>query len=175
MVSLRNADPFEAPVMRANYLATETDRRCTVEGMKFARRLAASGPLESLLVAEHQPGQAVQGDEALLDFACAHGATIFHPSGTCKMGADPMAVTDARLRVHGIGGLRVVDCSIMPTLVSGNTSAPVVMIAEKASDMILADARTGSAPIAMDSSPLEAAGETTRRRLAEPAREGSPA
>ena len=145
-VSLRGPDPFEAPVMRANYLATETDRRCTVEGMKFARRLAATQALKPLLVAEHRPGPDVRDDEGLLDFARAYGATIFHPSGTCKMGSDPQAVTDARLRVHGVGGLRVVDCSIMPTLVSGNTSAPVVMIAEKASDMILADAAADAAP-----------------------------
>ncbi|MBB3901902.1 GMC family oxidoreductase [Methylobacterium brachythecii] len=166
-VTLRNADPFEAPVMRANYLATETDRRCTVEGMKFARRLAATGPLRDLLIEETKPGRAVEGDEALLDFARASGATIFHPSGTCKMGDDPMAVTDARLRVHGVGGLRVVDCSIMPTLVSGNTSAPVVMIAEKASEMILADTRAGSAPVRIAAN--------TPRPLAEPARERSPA
>ncbi|POR41291.1 choline dehydrogenase [Methylobacterium sp. V23] len=140
-VTLRNADPFEAPVMRANYLATETDQQCTVEGIKFARRLAATKALGGLIEEEHKPGKDVQGDDALLSFARETGATIFHPSGTCKMGNDPMAVTDARLRVHGIASLRVVDCSIMPTLVSGNTSAPVVMIAEKASDMILADAR----------------------------------
>uniref|UniRef100_UPI003013E429 GMC family oxidoreductase n=1 Tax=Methylobacterium nigriterrae TaxID=3127512 RepID=UPI003013E429 len=145
-VTLRSADPFEAPVMRANYLATETDRLCTVAGIKFARRLAGTAALKSLLVEEHKPGAAVQGDAALLDFAREAGATIFHPSGTCKMGDDPLAVTDARLRVHGMAGLRVVDCSIMPTLVSGNTSAPVVMIAEKASDMILEEARTAAAP-----------------------------
>ncbi|WP_096483178.1 GMC family oxidoreductase [Methylorubrum populi] len=167
-VTLRSTDPFAAPVMRANYLATETDRRCTVEGMKFARRLAATSPLRTLLTEEVKPGPGTEGDDALLDFARASGATIFHPSGTCRMGSDPLAVTDARLRVHGLGGLRVVDCSIMPTLVSGNTSAPVVMIAEKAADMILADARAGSAiavdPVATQSSPRP-----------QTAREGSPA
>lgn len=166
-VTLRSADPFAAPVMRANYLATETDRRCTVEGIKFARRLAATGPLRDLLTEEVKPGPDTQGDAALLAFARASGATIFHPSGTCRMGADPLAVTDARLRVRGVGGLRVVDCSIMPTLVSGNTSAPVVMIAEKASEMILDDARTGSTPIL-----AAAPGSETR---SEAAREGSPA
>ena len=144
-VVIRSPDPFEAPAMRANYLATETDRRCTVEGMKFGRRLAATQALAPLLTEEYRPGPDIQGDEALLDFARASGATIFHPSGTCKMGTDPLAVTDARLRVHGIMGLRVVDCSIMPTLVSGNTNSPVVMIAEKASDMILEDARADAA------------------------------
>ena len=144
-VTLRSADPFEAPVMRANYLATETDRLCTVEGIKFARRLASTDALRTLLVEEHKPGPAVQDDAGLLDFARSSGATIFHPSGTCKMGTDPLAVVDPALRVHGIGGLRVVDCSIMPTLVSGNTSAPVVMIAEKAADLILEDARAAAA------------------------------
>jgi choline dehydrogenase len=169
-VTLRSADPFAAPVMRANYLAAESDRRCVVEGMKFARRLAATAPLRRLLTEEVKPGSQVEGDEALLDFARASGATIFHPSGTCRMGSDPQAVTDARLRVHGVGGLRVVDCSIMPTLISGNTSAPVVMIAEKAADMILADARAGSSPaIAVD----PVAGRSSV--LPEPAREGSPA
>ncbi len=144
-VTIKSRDPFEPPAMRANYLATETDRRCTVEGIKFARRLAATAALKPLLTAEYRPGPNVQGDDALLDFARETGATIFHPAGTCKMGSDPMAVTDARLRVHGIDGLRVVDCSIMPTLISGNTSAPVVMIAEKASDMILEDARAAAA------------------------------
>ncbi|WP_430914042.1 GMC family oxidoreductase [Methylobacterium sp. sgz302541] len=152
-VTLRNADPFEAPVMRANYLATETDRQCTVEGIKFARRLAATKALSGLISEEHRPGRDIQGDDALLSFARETGATIFHPSGTCKMGNDDMAVTDARLRVHGIANLRVVDCSIMPTLISGNTSAPVVMIAEKASDMILADARarTDGQPVQVSS------------------------
>ena len=84
-----------------------------------------------------RPGPDATDDDELLAFCRAYGATIFHPSGTCSMGRDAMAVVDDRLRVHGVEGLRVVDCSIMPTLVSGNTNAPVVMIAEKASDMIL--------------------------------------
>ncbi len=90
---------------------------------------------------EVHPGSKAIDDPALLEFARNNGATIFHPSCTCKMGNDPMAVVDARLRVHGIDGLRVVDCSIMPLLVSGNTNAPVMMIAEKAVDMIREDAR----------------------------------
>ena len=165
-VTLRSADPFEAPVMRANYLATETDRRCTVEGIKFARRLAESEALKDLLVEEYKPGSTTQGDDALLEFAREAGATIFHPSGTCKMGSDPMAVTDERLRVHGIRGLRVVDCSIMPTLVSGNTSAPAVMIAEKASDMILADARSGQAATGVDLLPEQRSFSSARVRSA---------
>jgi choline dehydrogenase len=138
-VEIRSSDPFTPPAMKPNYLSAETDRICAVEAIKYARRLAVTDALRSYLVEEYRPGSSVRTDDEILGFAREYGATIFHPSGTCKMGADAMAVTDKRLRVHGIGGLRVVDCSIMPTLVSGNTHAPAVMIAEKASDMILAD------------------------------------
>lgn len=144
-IALRSADPFDKMSIKANYLTTETDQRCTVEGIKLARRIAATAALRDLLTEEYRPGPAAQSTAELLDFAREAGATIFHPSGTCKMGDDAMAVVDDRLRVHGVAGLRVVDCSIMPTLVSGNTCAPVVMIAEKASDMILADVRAGEA------------------------------
>lgn len=138
-VEIKSADPMEPPAMRPNYLSTETDRHCAIESIKYARKLASTEALKPYLVSEYKPGPSVSGDGEILDFARENGATIFHPAGTCKMGSDPMAVTDARLRVHGIAGLRVVDCSIMPTLTSGNTHAPAVMIAEKASDMILED------------------------------------
>jgi choline dehydrogenase len=138
-VEIKSADPMEPPSMRPNYLDAATDRLCAVESIKYARKLAATDALKPYLVSEYKPGAGVRTDEEILEFARENGATIFHPSGTCKMGSDPMAVTDARLRVHGIAGLRVVDCSIMPALVSGNTHGPVVMIAEKASDMILED------------------------------------
>ncbi|HTJ03360.1 MAG TPA: choline dehydrogenase [Methylovirgula sp.] len=140
-IALRSADPLAKMSIKANYLATETDRRCTVEGIKLGRRIANTHALKGLLTEEYKPGPSALSDDEILDFARGAGATIFHPSGTCKMGDDPMAVVDDRLRVRGVAGLRVVDCSIMPTLVSGNTCSPVVMIAEKASDMILADAR----------------------------------
>lgn len=140
-VEIRSADPMLPPSMRPNYLAAETDRICAVEAIKYARRLAETDALKPYIESEYKPGAAVHSDGDILEFARESGATIFHPTGTCKMGSDPMAVTDASLRVHGIAGLRVVDCSIMPTLVSGNTHAPAVMIAEKASDMILADVR----------------------------------
>ncbi|MBV9065239.1 MAG: choline dehydrogenase, partial [Methylobacteriaceae bacterium] len=139
-VEIRSKDPMEAPSMQANYLSTEKDRFCAVESIKYARRLASTEALKPYIESEYMPGASVRSDDEILDFARGYGATIFHPSGTCKMGSDPMAVTDSRLRVHGVSALRVVDCSIMPTLVSGNTHAPAVMIAEKASDMILADA-----------------------------------
>ncbi|CUK06960.1 Alcohol dehydrogenase [acceptor] [Achromobacter sp. 2789STDY5608615] len=140
-VQLRSADPFEAPAMQPNYLSTELDRRMTVAAVKYARRLAATEPLAGLMKREFRPGPEVQGDDEILHFCREYGATIFHPSGTAKMGprADPLAVVDERLRVHGVSGLRVVDCSIMPTLVSGNTNVPVVMLAERAADFILQD------------------------------------
>ena len=143
-VHIRSRDAREAPSMQPRYLSTEADRRCAVAGIRFARRLAGTEALKPYLAEEHRPGPDAVSDEDLLAFARAHGATIFHPSGTCKMGSDPLAVVDERLRVRGLAGLRVVDCSIMPTLTSGNTHAPVVMIAEKASDMILADATMSS-------------------------------
>ncbi len=139
-VRIRSTDPFEPPAMRPNYLSTELDRRCAVAGVRLARALAATASLQPYVAEEYRPGPAAESDDELLEFARNSGATIFHPSGTCKMGADPMAVVDERLRVRGIAGLRVVDCSIMPTLVSGNTHAPVVTIAEKAADLILDDA-----------------------------------
>ncbi|MFY3854148.1 GMC family oxidoreductase [Achromobacter xylosoxidans] len=140
-VRLRSSDPFEAPAMQPNYLSTELDRRMTVAAVKYARRLAATEPLAGLMKREFRPGAEVQSDDEILHFCREYGATIFHPSGTAKMGPreDPMAVVDERLRVHGVSGLRVVDCSIMPTLVSGNTNVPVVMLAERAADFILQD------------------------------------
>jgi choline dehydrogenase len=142
-VRIRSADPLEAPSMQANYLDTELDRRCAVAGVRLARALAASAALRPYIIEEYRPGDAAQSDGELLEFARRFAATIFHPAGTCRMGRDAMAVVDERLRVLGVAGLRVVDCSIMPLIVSGNTAAPVVMIAEKASDLILEDATRG--------------------------------
>jgi choline dehydrogenase len=138
-VRLASPDPQAAPSMQPYYLSTEIDRRCAIAGVRFARSLAATPAVAPYVAEELRPGASAQSDEELLAFCRAYGATIFHPSGTCAMGRDAMAVVDERLRVHGVGRLRVVDCSIMPTLVSGNTAAPVVMIAEKASDMIVED------------------------------------
>jgi len=142
-VRLRSADPFEAPSMQPNYLSTELDRRMTVAAVKYARRIAATPPLAGMMKREFRPGPEVRADDEILHFCREYGATIFHPSGTAKMGprSDPMAVVDERLRVHGVAGLRVVDCSIMPTLVSGNTNVPVVMLAERAADFILQELR----------------------------------
>jgi choline dehydrogenase len=140
-VRIRSLDAFEPPSMQPNYLSTEADRRCALAGIKLARALAATKALAPYIAEEYRPGAQARSDDDLLAFAREYGATIFHPSGTCKMGGDPMAVVDARLRVRGVEALRVVDCSVMPDLTSGNTHAPVVMIAEKASDLILEDAR----------------------------------
>jgi len=128
--------------MQANYLSTERDRRTLVAGIRLARSLAATQALAPYVHSEYRPGPSARSDDDLLEFARNTGGTIFHPSGSCKMGpaSDPMAVVDPTLRVHGLQALRVVDCGAMPTLVSGNTNVPVIMMAEKASDMILADA-----------------------------------
>ena len=142
-VRIVSPDVRTAPSMQPYYLSTELDRRCAVAGVRFARALATTQAVAPYVAEETRPGPDARSDEDLLAFCRAYGATIFHPSGTCSMGRDATAVVDDRLRVHGVQALRVVDCSIMPTLVSGNTNAPVVKIAEKASDMIVEDARGG--------------------------------
>jgi choline dehydrogenase len=138
-VHLKSPDPLAAPAMQPNYLATPEDCATLVAGIQLARKLAATEPLRHYVAGEYRPGEAATTDDALLEFARNTGGTIFHPSGTTRMGpaGDPHAVVDPELRVHGCESLRVVDCGIMPTLVSGNTNAPVVMIAEKASDLML--------------------------------------
>jgi choline dehydrogenase len=142
-VCIGSVDPFAPPLMQANYLSTDHDRATLVAGIRLARRLAATRALSPFVAGEYRPGPSATTDDDLLEFARNTGGTIFHPSGTTKMGpvSDPNAVVDAELRVHGATHLRVVDCGVMPTLTSGNTNAPVVMIAEKAADMILRDAR----------------------------------
>ena len=137
-VRIRSADPFEAPIIQPNYLAEESDRRVLLSGMRLARRLLASKPLEPYYEREDFPGPGVQSDDELLGAARLRGTTTFHPAGTCRMGprSDPLAVVDDQLRVHGMDGLRVIDASIMPTMLSANLNAATLMIAEKASDMI---------------------------------------
>jgi len=135
-IRLKSADPFAAPAMIPNYLSAENDRRTIVDGLKLGRTLLASQSMRPFIASEFVPGAGVATDEQLLDYARNNGGTVFHPTSTCKMGIDPMSVVDPELRVHGIEGLRVVDASVMPTVVSGNTNAATIMIAEKASDLI---------------------------------------
>jgi choline dehydrogenase len=142
-VRIQSIDPLQPPAMQPNYLSTTNDRATLIGGIRLARRLAATRALAPYVKAEYRPGAAAQSDDDLLEFAKNTGGTIFHPSGTCKMGdieGDSLAVVDRELKVHGVSALRVVDCSVMPVLVSGNTNVPVVMIAEKAADHILAAA-----------------------------------
>ena len=137
---IRSADPAAPPEIRINYLASETDRAAFIEGVKVLRKILAAPALKPYVVEEVYPGSKVTSDEDILAFCRQTGSTIYHPTSTCRMGNDPLAVVDQRLRVRGIEGLRVVDASVMPDLMSGNTNAPTIMIAEKASDMILEDA-----------------------------------
>jgi choline dehydrogenase len=135
-IRLKSANPADPPAMLPNYLATETDRRAIVDGLKIGRRILATSPMRHYVSEEYQPGASVTTDEQLLLHAKNTGNTVFHPTSTCKMGVDAMAVVDPELRVYGIAGLRVVDASIMPTVISGNTNAATIMIGEKAADMV---------------------------------------
>ncbi|MGN6084027.1 GMC family oxidoreductase [Trinickia sp.] len=139
-VEIRSADPLAYPAIHARYLSDERDHPVVVDAIRVARRIAAAPSLAKHIVSEFTPGAQYQSDAELLDAARQFSQSIYHPAGTCKMGSDASAVVDERLRVHGVAHLRVVDASIMPELVSGNTNAPVIMIAEKAADMILEDA-----------------------------------
>ncbi len=136
-IRLKSADPLTYPEIYPNYLSDERDCEVAVNGIKVARSIADAPSLKSRIIRERVPGSEYQNDEELLDAARKYSQTIYHPTSTCKMGQDDMAVVDERLCVHGIEGLRVVDASIMPEIVSGNTNAPTIMIAEKAADMIL--------------------------------------
>ena len=140
-VLLKSADPLEAPAIRPNYLATRKDCEVLIAGMKAARRLVDADPMRRYVAREHEPDKPFARDDEWEQYLRTRGGISFHPVGTCRMGGDAAAVVDERLRVRGIGGLRVVDASIMPTLVSGNTNAPAIMIGEKGADMILEDAQ----------------------------------
>jgi len=135
-VRARSADPDVAPAIQPNYLAAETDRRAAVDGLRWGRRLLSSPQLEAYRGPETLPGPELRSDDELLGYARARGATVYHAIGTCRMGVDPGAVVGPDLRVHGLAGLRVVDASVMPAMVSANTNAATLMIAEKAADLI---------------------------------------
>ena len=138
-LEIKSTDPLQHPAIHPNYLSDERDLAVAVESIKVARRIAEAPALASEILDEYVPGREFQTDEELLLAARKYSQTIYHPTSTCKMGHDDMAVVDDRLRVHGIQGLRVADASIMPEITSGNTNAPSIMIGEKASDMILED------------------------------------
>jgi len=138
-VRARSSDPFDKPVIQPNYLADEEDQRVLLAGIKLSRRLMHTAPLAPYFDYEAYPGKDVQGDDELLDIARQRSTTLYHLMGTCRMGpeTDPTAVVDDRLCVHGMQNLRVIDASIMPTMLSANLNAGVLMIAEKGSDMVL--------------------------------------
>jgi choline dehydrogenase-like flavoprotein len=139
-IHARSPGPRDPPVIRPNFLGEEEDRVALVEGLKRAREIIGQTPLANYIDQEMSPGNDVRSDEDLLAFARETGQTLYHAVGTARMGSDPMAAVDVRLRVRGVEGLRVVDASVMPTLVSGNTNAATIMIAERASDLIRQDA-----------------------------------
>jgi choline dehydrogenase len=139
-VRITSADPYSAPDIQPNYLAAAKDREVLVAGLKAIRRVMAQPAMQPFIIEEFQPGPDCVSDDEILDYIRENGRTSFHPTTTCRMGSDPTAVVDERLRVRGIQGLRVIDASIMPSLISGNTNAPTIMIGEKGADMILADA-----------------------------------
>ena len=147
-VRIKSADPAQAPAIQPRYLSDPIDRDVMTAGMQLLRKVMGQPALARYIVEELVPGKSVASDAELLEFARQKGTTVFHPTSTCRMGADVTAVVDERLRVRGFEGLRVADASIMPTVVSGNTNAACVMIGEKASDMILADA-SAKAPAAV--------------------------
>lgn len=138
-IRLTSSKAEDYPTIHPNYLSTPLDCDTIVEGIKIARRIAAQRPLSGKIASEFRPGGETVSDDEILNWARNESTTIYHPAGTCKMGSDGQSVVDSRLRVRGVDGLRIADCSIMPEIVSGNTNAPAIMIGEKASDLVVED------------------------------------
>jgi choline dehydrogenase len=147
-IMAQSPDPLTYPAIRPNYLSAPNDLRVLIAGIKHTRHIFAQPAIARYSLGETVPGRDVDSDEAFLDYARQNGTTIFHPVGTCKMGTDPMAVVDPRLQVRGVAGLRVIDASVMPTVTTGNTNAPTIMIGEKGAAMIREDARAQPAAVA---------------------------
>jgi choline dehydrogenase-like flavoprotein len=146
-ILLKSADPADAPLIDPHYLATEEDQQVAIDSLRLVRRIAASPALARFKPEEYRPGAHITDDAGLLKAAGDIGTTIFHPVGTARMGRleDPMAVVDGRLNVIGVEGLSVIDASVMPTITSGNTNSPTLMIAEKGAEFILAAEKTAQA------------------------------
>ena len=136
-VKIKSANPQDYPSILFNYLSTENERKEWCEAIRLSRKIIETDAMSELKGKELSPGSHIQTDEEILDFIAKEGESAYHPCSTCKMGVDPMAVTDANLRVHGINNLRVVDASVFPYVTNGNIYAPVMMVAEKAADLIL--------------------------------------
>jgi choline dehydrogenase len=142
---IRSPDPASPPAIQPNYLSTNSDKDTLIAGLRIARGVFRTAAMQKCVSEEFLPGPAAQRDEDFLDHIRQTAGTTYHPTSTCMMGPPERAVVDTELRVHGIEGLRVIDASVMPTVVSGNTNAATIMIAEKGADMILAQARSGPA------------------------------
>ena len=143
-IRLKSRDPAAAPAIQPNYLSTDEDRRVAADSIRVTRRIVQQPALQALYPVEYLPGESVGDDDASLAKAAGDvGTTIFHPVGTAKMGrdTDPLAVVDERLRIFGLENIRVIDASVMPTITSGNTNSPTIMIAEKGAAMIREDAK----------------------------------
>ena len=148
-ISLRSPNPQDTPMIRLNYLQSQTDVQKLIEGIRLMRQLFQTRNFDRFRGIEVAPGDSIQSDAALETYIRENCSTVYHPAGTCKMGTDSMAVVDSELRVYGVEGLRVVDASVMPTLTTGHTNAPVIMIGEKAADLIKAAGRVSS-PVVLE-------------------------
>ena len=143
-VRLKSPDPLAPPAIHFNFIKSDYDMQVMIKGVRIARNIVRQQALQKLIVEETAPGISIRTDEELIEDTRRRGVSNLHPVGSCGMGHGPMAVVDPRLRVHGVPGLRVVDASVMPMIIAGNTNAPTIMIAEKASDMIQEDARSAA-------------------------------
>jgi choline dehydrogenase len=136
----RSSDPYDAPMIQPNYLAAETDQRALEEGVRWCRRFLGTSALRPYFESEVLPSVGIERDDEVLDYARSTGSTVSHAVSTCRMGNDPIAVVDDQLRVRGLEGLRVIDASVMPTMLSANTNAATMMIAKKGADLLKAAA-----------------------------------